>query len=194
LTFDVPGLGASRDIPLGPDTKLHSAFLEILRANPKIDSDRIGAVGKSLGGNIATRLAFTETNKLKAVANVCGPVDQVMHISTEGIDENFPEMTIDALWSRFKVGRKDHHDFDQVWGTFSLVTDRYIAEGKKLPIPLLAYNTPSDPVNPLWEMYLLKKISTNGEVFIAGGEGHCPGNENSTVLIDWFAEKLEVNR
>jgi len=190
LSFDVPGIGASRDIRLGPDTRLHSAFLTILRSHPGIDANRIGAVGKSLGGHIATRLAFTETDKLKAAANICGPVDHVMHLPTEVIDENFPEMTLDALWSRFKVGRKDHHDFDQIWGRFALVNDRYIAEGKTLPIPLLAFNTPTDPANPLWEMNLLKTVCTNGEVFIGEGEGHCPENENSVIVIDWFAEKL----
>jgi len=195
FVFDIPGIGASHKITLKPGvegTNLHRAFLSELSKDSRIDNNKIGLFGKSLGGNVATRLAFTEeSDTIKFVVNMCGPVDGVSQVPIDVLRENFPAMTFDALLARFSDA-KERNEQAIITGLrgLGLIYTGLIKEGIKTRVPILSINTQSDPANPIWEMKLLTKISQGGEMIIADGNGHCPANENPEQIINWIQKIL----
>lgn len=195
FVFDLPGIGASHKITLKPGvegTKLHKAFLSKLSKDSRLDINKIGLIGKSMGGNLASRLGFTELPvSLKFIVNICGPVDGVSQVPLDVLKENFPEMTFDALLARFSDKKtKNENDIANGLKGIGLIASGMIKEGTTTDIPILSINTCSDPANPVWEMKLLTKISRGGRMIITDGEGHCPENFQHDIVFDWIMEKL----
>lgn len=190
LMFDIPGIGASRELPLEPNSNLHQAFLDALLQDDRIDTSRIGVTGVSMGGNLSIRLAYDRPDDVVMAVNICGPIEQVTHIPVDVAEEEFPQMTIDALWSRFGQNTLDKANFEPIFSQFGLISDGTIREGDQLSIPLLSVNTDSDPVNPLWEMNLLAQISNGGQSIVSEGEGHCPEQDYTVEVINWIESAL----
>jgi esterase FrsA len=195
FVFDVPGIGASHEITLKPGDQapeLHRTFLKTLANDSRIDAQKIGFIGKSLGGNIASKLAFTESkHEVKFIVNYCGPIDKVAGVPLDVLKENFPAMTFDALFARFYDTSEKNDDL-MVSGIqeLGLIHSEIIKEGTKTEIPILSVNTASDPANPVWEMKLLTKLSQGGDMMITEGEGHCPPDEQPQEVIDWINKQL----
>lgn len=71
LTIDMPSLGASSHWPLTEDSScLHQAVLNQLADLPWVDHFRIGLIGFRFGGNAMARLAFLESDKVKACVSL----------------------------------------------------------------------------------------------------------------------------
>ena len=90
-----------------------------------------------MGGNLASRLGFTEIPvPLKYIVNICGPVDQVAQVPLDVLQENFPEMTFDALLSRFS-DKKTKNDNDIINGLkgIGLIASGLLKEGNRTDHP-----------------------------------------------------------
>ncbi|HDU4050102.1 TPA: esterase FrsA, partial [Klebsiella aerogenes] len=74
LTLDMPSIGFSTKWTLSQDTSmLHQYVLQHLQNVPWVDHTRVAAFGFRFGANIAVRLGYLESQRLKAVACL-GPV------------------------------------------------------------------------------------------------------------------------
>lgn len=74
LTVDMPSIGFSSKWKLTQDSSLlHQHVLQALPTIPWIDHTRVAAFGFRFGANVAVRLAYLESHRLKAVACL-GPV------------------------------------------------------------------------------------------------------------------------
>jgi 2,6-dihydroxypseudooxynicotine hydrolase len=78
LSLDGPGQGEiSTKLPIRHDYEVAvTAAIDALESDNRIDSDRIGLIGASLGGYYACRAAAFEPRVTAAVAN-CGPYDWI---------------------------------------------------------------------------------------------------------------------
>lgn len=74
LTLDMPSVGFSSKWKLSQDSSLlHQHVLKALPNVPWVDHTRVAAFGFRFGANVAVRLAYLESPRLKAVACL-GPV------------------------------------------------------------------------------------------------------------------------
>lgn len=74
LTLDMPSIGFSSKWKLTQDSSLlHQHALKALENIPWVDHTRVAAFGFRFGANVAVRLAYLESSRLKAVACL-GPV------------------------------------------------------------------------------------------------------------------------
>jgi esterase FrsA len=74
LTLDMPSIGFSSKWKLTQDSSLlHQHALKALENIPWVDHTSVAAFGFRFGANVAVRLAYLESSRLKAVACL-GPV------------------------------------------------------------------------------------------------------------------------
>ena len=107
LTVDMPSIGFSSKCKLTQDTSLlHQYVLQHLANVPWVDHTRVAAFGFRFGANIAVRLGYLESQRLKAVACL-GPV--VHGLLVDPLHQGrVPEMYLDVLASR--LGMHDASD------------------------------------------------------------------------------------
>jgi dienelactone hydrolase len=76
LSLDGPGQGETGfTLDIRPDYEVAvAAILDAVAARPELDSERVGAVGVSLGGHYVVRAAAFEP-RLRAIAGISGPFD-----------------------------------------------------------------------------------------------------------------------
>ncbi|MEW9519691.1 alpha/beta fold hydrolase [Streptomyces tubercidicus] len=190
VALDNAGFGDSRAWPADrPDTdRLYSAVVDRLRTHQRIDPERIGAMGASYGGNTVGRLAFTD-KRVRAVVSVCGPVHQALD-KGPGFIENLPPMTRAALAARYGVPAEDTERLAQIARKASLVNQKLVGT-TRTDTPILAINTPDDPLAPVSDIKRLVASSADGELKITGGSGHCPPlEERYAAARSWFERKL----
>ncbi|MEN1627232.1 alpha/beta hydrolase, partial [Pseudomonas aeruginosa] len=77
---------------------LHQDVLKALPNVPWVDHTRVAAFGFRFGANVAVRLAYLESPRLKAVACL-GPVVHTL-LSDFKCQQQVPEMYLDVLASR----------------------------------------------------------------------------------------------
>ncbi|EID8470310.1 esterase FrsA, partial [Escherichia coli] len=107
LTIDMPSVGFSSKWKLTQDSSLlHQHVLKALPNVPWVDHTRVAAFGFRFGSNVAVRLAYLESPRLKAVACL-GPVVHTL-LSDFKCQQQVPEMYLDVLASR--LGMHDASD------------------------------------------------------------------------------------
>ncbi|MDC4851257.1 alpha/beta hydrolase, partial [Acinetobacter baumannii] len=102
LTIDMPSVGFSSKWKLTQDSSLlHQHVLKALPNVPWVDHTRVAAFGFRFGANVAVRLAYLESPRLKAVACL-GPVVHTL-LSDFKCQQQVPEMYLDVLASRLGI-------------------------------------------------------------------------------------------
>jgi esterase FrsA len=190
VSIDNAGFGDSQDWPADrPDMdRLYSAVIDSLRSDQRIDAKRIGAMGQSYGGNTVGRLAFTD-ERVKAVVSVCGPVHEALNSGTAFIDDLTPQPRA-ALAARFNVPVEDTERMAQIVKKTSLVNQGFVGK-VRTDTPILALANADDPFAPVEDLERLAGSSTDGEVKIIEGSGHCPlVKDRNPVVADWFERNL----
>jgi esterase FrsA len=190
VSLDNAGFGDSQDWPADrPDMdRLYSAVIDTVRIDQRIDAKRIGAMGQSYGGNTVGRLAFTD-ERVKAVVSVCGPVHQALNSGTAFIDNLTPQPRA-ALAARFNVPVEDTERMAQLVKKASLVNQGFVGK-VRTDTPILAVTNADDPFAPVEDLERLAASSTQGEVKIIEGSGHCPLiKDRNPVVADWFERNL----
>ncbi|WP_213994167.1 esterase FrsA [Sodalis sp. dw_96] len=159
LTIDMPSIGFSSKWKLSQDSSfLHQQVLKAMADIPWIDPQRITAFGFRFGANIAVRLAYLESQRLRGVACL-GPVVHALLTDT-GRQDRVPGMYMDVLASRIGMAHASDAALKIELSRYSLKTQGLL--GRRCPIPMLAGYWENDPFSPKEEATLIVSSSSSG--------------------------------
>ncbi|MGL4724177.1 MAG: esterase FrsA [Scandinavium sp.] len=161
LTLDMPSIGFSSKWKLTQDSSfLHQQVLKSLPNIPWVDHTRVAAFGFRFGANVAVRLAYLESPRLKAVACL-GPV--VHGLLCDPMRQgNVPEMYLDVLASRLGMHDASDDALRVELNRYSLKTQGLL--GRRCPTPMLSGYWQNDPFSPEEESRLITSSSADGKL------------------------------
>ncbi|EPU4968953.1 esterase FrsA, partial [Citrobacter freundii] len=135
LTLDMPSVGFSSKWKLTQDSSLlHQHVLKALPNVPWVDHTRVAAFGFRFGANVAVRLAYLESSRLKAVACL-GPVVHSL-LSDPQRQASVPEMYLDVLASRLGMHDASDEALRVELNRYSLKVQGLL--GRRCPTPMLS--------------------------------------------------------
>lgn len=195
LAIDMPGTGESPiKIDVGAE-RIFSRLLDVLAARKDVDPKRIGFMGVSWGGHWATRVGYTEKDRLRGTVAWAGPVD--IYFSKE--------------WQSKALGTREYL-FDLfaaragVYGVSTL--DEFYAYGPRMSLrngdwlskpssPMLLVNGEKDSQVPVEDLYLVLRNGTPKEAWVNPQGGHIGRGAGwsdarifKEVVVPWLAMKL----
>lgn len=145
IIVDGPGQGATlrrNRIPVRPDTEVYAAAcLDVMRADPRIDGNRIGIVGTSFGGYSAVR-ALAREPRLKAGLAISGLYDVV-----SGVFDPYPPVRPQLTYN---VGAKSEAEAREKLRAFTL---KGVIENAKQPLAI--FHGAADPLIPTAQPQLI---------------------------------------
>ncbi|WP_414162840.1 esterase FrsA [Superficieibacter sp. BNK-5] len=161
LTLDMPSIGFSSKWKLTQDSSmLHQQVLKTLPNIPWIDHTRVALFGFRFGANVAVRLAYLESPRLKAVACL-GPV--VHSLLNDPLRQGrVPEMYLDVLASRLGMHDASDEALRVELNRYSLKTQGLL--GRRCPTPMLSGFWKNDPFSPEEESRLIVSSSADGKL------------------------------
>ena len=195
ITMDTAGLSDNDEWLLTPGnaSKIVTQMINKVSRHPRIDPDRIGVAGTSFGGNIAVRLAITDT-RIKAAVNHGGPIHRMwaVHPRIMGI---IKEMVRHTYSDRTGADVKDVFDMTMKGKAFDLVAAGLVGQNRyTTDTPILSVNGGKDLFAPVSDMALVTDASSSGEYWVMGvNEGHCTHAYEPVMIPQiaaWFASKL----
>jgi len=161
LTLDMPSIGFSSKWKLTQDSSLlHQHVLKALPNIPWIDHTRVAAFGFRFGANVAVRLAYLESPRLKAVACL-GPVVHCL-LNDPLRQGRVPDMYLDVLASRMGMADASDEALRVELNRYSLKTQGLL--GRRCPTPLLSGFWTDDPFSPEEESRLIVSSSADGKL------------------------------
>ncbi|SNY61203.1 esterase FrsA [Enterobacter sp. CC120223-11] len=161
LTLDMPSIGFSSKWKLTQDSSfLHQQVLKNLPNVPWVDHTRVAAFGFRFGANVAVRLGYLESPRLKAVACL-GPV--VHGLLCDPLRQgNVPEMYLDVLASRLGMHDASDEALRVELNRYSLKTQGLL--GRRCPTPMLSGYWQNDPFSSEEESRLITSSSADGKL------------------------------
>ncbi|WP_428945248.1 esterase FrsA [Pantoea sp. FN060301] len=188
LTIDMPSVGFSSKWKLTQETSfLHQQVLKQLEHVPWVDHTRVGAFGFRFGANVAVRLAYLESHRLRAVACL-GPVVHNL-LCEEKIQDRIPEMYMDVLASRLGMASASDMSLRTELSSYSLKTQGLL--GRRTPTPLLSAYWPGDIFSPEEESKLIVNSSADGKLMpIALSPAMRNFDKALRDIVDWLAKRL----
>lgn len=161
LTLDMPSIGFSSKWKLTQDSSfLHQQVLKSLPNVPWVDHTRVAAFGFRFGANVAVRLAYLESPRLKAVACL-GPVVHCL-LNDPLRQGRVPEMYLDVLASRMGMHDASDDALRIELNRYSLKTQGLL--GRRCPTPMLSGYWENDPFSPEEESRLITSSSADGKL------------------------------
>lgn len=127
---------------------------------PLVDHTRVGAFGFRFGANVAVRLAYLESSRLKAVACL-GPVVHAL-LSDPARQGSVPEMYLDVLASRLGMHDASDEALRIELNRYSLKTQGLL--GRRCPTPMMSGFWKNDPFSPEEESRLITSSSSDGKL------------------------------
>lgn len=144
-----------------PDSSLlHQHVLKALPNVPWVDHTRVAAFGFRFGANVAVRLAYLESSRLKAVACL-GPVVHAL-LSDPQRRASVPEMYLDVLASRLGMHDASDEALRVELNRYSLKVQGLL--GRRCPTPMLSGFWKNDPFSPEEESRLITSSSSDGKL------------------------------
>lgn len=182
--IDGPGQGELADRALVPSEYVSavSAVVDHLSADQSVDGDRIGIMGVSLGGLLASMAASRE-HRLAAAAEVAGTFDT------------------ESRWERANALSRRGHQFITK-STDEETTRHVIAEWTMAPLagsiecPFLAVHGELDAIVPLDQAEAYAKAVPHAELVVVPGANHVCNNVPHLVrpqVADWMKRTLDGN-
>lgn len=197
LAIDMPGTGESPiKIDVGAE-RIFSRLLDVLVARKDVDPKRIGFMGVSWGGHWATRVGYTEKDRLRGTVAWAGPVD--MYFSKE--------------WQAKALGTREYL-FDLfaarsgVYGVSTL--DEFYAYGPRMSLkngdwlskpsaPMLLVNGEKDSQVPIDDLYLVLRNGSPKEAWVNPQGGHIGRGAGwsdarifKEVVVPWLSTRLNA--
>lgn len=190
LTLDMPSVGFSSKWKLNQDTsQLHQQVLRELSNVPWVDHTRVALFGYRFGANVATRLAYLEVPRLRAVATLGAMVHNVF--VDEQRQQQLPDMYMDMLASRLGMPSASDSNLRIELNRYSLKVQGLL--GRRTPTPMLAAYWPGDLFSPEEEAKLIANSSAQGKVLAIPTTPVFSSFENAlNQICDWLAKQLGV--
>lgn len=188
LTIDMPSIGYSYKWKLTQNSSfLHQQVLAQLPSVPWIDHLRVCAFGFRFGANVAVRLAYLESSRLRGVACV-GPVVHSL-LSELKYQEQVPDMYMDVLASRMGMLNASDHLLKTELSRYSLKNQGLL--GRRCPTPMLAAYWEGDPLSPKEESQLIASSSLCGKlVSIPRTPAYQSFHKSLLQICAWLKNKM----
>ncbi|KAB8312987.1 esterase FrsA [Erwinia endophytica] len=188
LTIDMPSIGLSSKWKLTQDTSfLHQQVLQQLANVPWVDHSRVAALGVRFGANVAVRLAYLESHRLRAVACL-GPIVHSLLCDQQRQDQ-VPEMYMDVLASRLGMASAADSALRAELKRYSLKTQGLL--GRRTPLPMLSGYWADDPFSPEEESRLIVQSSAGGKLMPVSLSPLLSGFDKALHdIVDWLAHRL----
>jgi esterase FrsA len=189
LTIDMPSVGFSSKWKLTQDSSLlHQQVLRALPEVPWVDHTRVAAFGFRFGANVAVRLGYLESPRLRAVACL-GPVVHSL-LSEFERQQRVPEMYIDVLASRLGMIDASDEALRVELNRYSLKTQGLL--GRRCPTPMLSGFWERDPFSPEQDSRLIASSSADGKMLnIPFSPLFLNFDKALREITDWLAKRLK---
>ena len=188
LTIDMPSVGFSSKGKLTQDSSLlHQHVLKALPNVPWVDHTRVAAFGFRFGANVAVRLAYLESPRLKAVACL-GPVVHTL-LSDFKCQQQVPEMYLDVLASRLGMHDASDEALRVELNRYSLKVQGLL--GRRCPTPMLSGYWKNDPFSPEEDSRLITSSSADGKLLeIPFNPVYRNFDKGLQEITDWIEKRL----
>ncbi len=188
LTIDMPSVGFSSKWKLTQDScLLHQRVLKALPNVPWVDHTRVAAFGFRFGANVAVRLAYLESPRLKAVACL-GPVVHTL-LSDFKCQQQVPEMYLDVLASRLGMHDASDEALRVELNRYSLKVQGLL--GRRCPTPMLSGYWKNDPFSPEEDSRLITSSSADGKLLeIPFNPVYRNFDKGLQEITDWIEKRL----
>lgn len=171
-----------------PDSSLlHQHVLKALPNVPWVDHTRVAAFGFRFGANVAVRLAYLESPRLKAVACL-GPVVHTL-LSDFKCQQQVPEMYLDVLASRLGMHDASDEALRVELNRYSLKVQGLL--GRRCPTPMLSGYWKNDPFSPEEDSRLITSSSADGKLLeIPFNPVYRNFDKGLQEITDWIEKTL----
>lgn len=188
LTVDMPSAGFSSKWKLTQDSSvLHQQVLRALPDIPWVDHTRVAAFGFRFGANVAVRLAYLESHRLRAVACL-GPVVHALLTEPER-QAQVPDMSIDVLANRLGMNNVSDSNLSIELNRYSLKTQGLL--GRRCPTPMLSGFWTGDIFSPEEESKLIVSSSVDGKLLpIPSRPVYKNFDKALTNIVGWINQRL----
>ncbi|MCA6222875.1 esterase FrsA [Photorhabdus antumapuensis] len=188
LTVDMPSIGYSSRLRLTQDTCiLHQQIIHQLAEIPWIDHTRIGLFGFRFGANIAVRLAYLESKRIKGVATLGAIVHE--WLSSVEHQQSSPSMYLDMFASRLGIYNVDENAFRLELGCYSLKKQGLL--GRRCSVPMLAGYWQNDIFSSKEESKLIAMSSMESKLLaIPTTPVYSSFNKALQEISNWLKNKI----
>ena len=189
LTLDMPSVGLSAKWKLTQDSsQLHQQVLQALPGIPWIDHTRVAAFGFRFGANVAVRLAYLESQRLKAVACL-GPIVHTLLTDSER-QAKAPDMLIDVFASRLGMNNVSDANLGIELNRYSLKTQGLL--GRRCPTPMISGYWANDYFSPEEESRLITTSSVDGKLLSIPASPVYKNFDKALLdIIEWIKHRLD---
>lgn len=188
LTVDMPSVGFSSKYKLTQDSSfLHQHVLRGLEMVPWVDHTRVVAFGFRFGANVAVRLGYLESARLRGVACL-GPIVHSLLTESQRQDR-VPEMYMDMLASRLGMTSATSSALRTELGRYSLKMQGLL--GRRTPVPMLSGYWQNDPFSPEEDSRLIARSSAEGQLLPVTFSPVMKSFDQALLKIcDWIEKRL----
>lgn len=188
LTLDMPSVGFSTKWKLTQDSSyLHQQVLKALPDIPWVDHTKVAAFGFRFGANVAVRLAYLESPRLKAVACL-GPIVHTL-LTEPKRQEKVPDMLIDVFASRLGMNNVSDASLSIELNRYSLKTQGLL--GRRCPTPMLSGYWANDIFSPEEESRLITSSSADGKLLSIPASPVYKNFDKALLdIVEWIEHRL----
>ncbi|PZD59629.1 alpha/beta hydrolase, partial [Pantoea ananatis] len=174
---------------LSQDTSfLHQQVLRDLTSVPWIDHTRVAALGFRFGANVAVRLAYLESQRLKAVACL-GPIVHSL-LTQAPLQNKVPDMYMDMLASRLGMTGTTDSALRAELLSYSLKNQGLL--GRRTSTPMLSAYWTNDLFSPEEESKLIASSSSQGKALLIPVKPVIASFDKAlNEISDWLAQCLQ---
>ena len=155
---------------------------------PWIDHTRVAAFGYRFGANVAVRLAYLETSRLRAVACL-GPIVHSL-FTQPALQDAVPDMYMDMFASRLGMASTSDSALRTELNRYSLKTQGLL--GRRTPTPMLAGYWQKDLFSPEEEAKLIVNSSSEGKALLIPVTPMMSSFDRAlNEMCDWLEKRLK---
>ncbi len=189
FVMDSPGSGECPVLASPDSHRVYSAALDYLSTRSEVKAHRIAVVGGSFGGYWATKMAFVEHSRLRAVVNWGGPIHYFFQPEWQEKSRNATSYLFDLIEARANLfGLRTFEELVEVMPALSLKTQGWL---DKPCAPLLLVNGREDKQVPIEDLFLLLETGNPKTIrlFPGGHMGESP--DIFPTILRWLHRQLD---
>jgi esterase FrsA len=188
FSMDMPGNGEC-PIWYTPDAdRFYTAVIDYLTKRQDLDGERLGIVGRSYGGYWGGKMAYVESNRIRAAVAWGGPIHYTFQ---EPWLQHLEEDKL-YLWPFEDSMVYAHHvknveELRAQAPAMSLKTEGWL---DKPCAPMLVVNGAKDPWITIQDLYLLLEGGAAKSARVYPDAGHMGGPEAGKLVMNWLRAQL----